>query len=248
MYKLCIMVLVFSLVGCTTNTHMAPVVELRWQPPRTNQNTHVVKRGETLYAIAFRYDQDYRQLARFNHLHRPYSLRVGQVLHVHSSTGHVERQRYLPVKTRAQVRKLPYPQKKSGYKAPKSSYLPQSQRGQSWVWPVKGRVVTHFIPQNGKKGINIAGVKGEKIRAASDGVVAYAGSGLLGYGNLIIIKHNNHFLTAYGNNSRNTVKEGQKVKAGQIIAEIGIIDRSYWGVHFEIRKAGKPVNPLHYLK
>lgn len=112
---------------------------------------------------------------------------------------------------------------------------------------MNGRVATRFIPQQGKKGIDIAGRKGEKIRAASSGVVAYAGNGLSGYGNLIIVKHNNQFLTAYGNNLRNLVKEGQKVKAGQIIAEMGVIDRRFWGVHFEIRRAGRPVNPLNYL-
>ena len=121
-------------------------------------------------------------------------------------------------------------------------------RYQSWLWPVNGRVATQFIPQQGKKGIDIAGMKGEKIRASSGGVVAYAGSGLSGYGNLIIIKHNNQFLTAYGNNLRNMVHEGQQVKAGQVIAEMGVVDRRFWGVHFEIRRAGKPVNPLNYLQ
>lgn len=84
--------------------------------------------------------------------------------------------------------------------------------------------------------------------AAADGVVAYSGNGLSGYGNLIIIKHNGQFLTAYANNLKNKVEEGQKVKAGQIIAEMGIIDRQFWGVHFEIRKSGQPVNPMLYLQ
>ena len=84
--------------------------------------------------------------------------------------------------------------------------------------------------------------------AASSGVVAYAGSGQAGYGNLIIIKHDNQYLTAYGNNLRNLVREGQHIQTGQAIAEIGVVDRRYWGVHFEIRQAGKPVNPLNYLQ
>ena len=86
------------------------------------------------------------------------------------------------------------------------------------------------------------------MHASSSGVVAYAGSGLAGYGNLIIIKHNNEFLTAYGNNARNLVREGQRVSSGQIIAEAGVIERKYYGVHFEIRKRGVPVNPLNYLQ
>ena len=109
-------------------------------------------------------------------------------------------------------------------------------------------MVATFVPQQGKKGIDIAGSKGQKIQAAAGGVVAYAGSGLSGYGNLIIIKHNNQYLTAYGNKLRNLVKEGQHIRAGQTIAEMGVVDRRYWGVHFEIRKAGIPVNPLSYLK
>jgi lipoprotein NlpD len=117
-----------------------------------------------------------------------------------------------------------------------------------WFWPVSGRVSTTFIPDQGKKGINIACKKGERVLASAGGVVAYAGSGLSGYGNLIIIKHNNEYLTAYGNNERNLVKEGQKVKPGQVIATAGVIDRKYWGVHFEIRKKGIPVNPLNYLQ
>ena len=117
-----------------------------------------------------------------------------------------------------------------------------------WSWPVNGHVVTTFIPDQGKKGINIACKKGEKIHAAAGGVVAYAGSGLAGYGNLIIIKHNNEYLTAYGNSARNLVSEGQKVRPGQVIAEVGVVEHKYLGVHFEIRKAGKPVNPLIYLQ
>ena len=113
---------------------------------------------------------------------------------------------------------------------------------------MRGRVVATYVPQQGKKGIDIAGKKGDKIHAAAGGTVAYAGNGLSGYGNLIIIKHDNQYLTAYGDNLHNLVKEGQRIRRGQIIAEMGVVDRRFWGVHFEIRKAGKPVNPLNYLQ
>lgn len=234
--------LLILLTSCTSRTGLAPVVELKWQPPQRNPQTHIVQRHETLYAVAFRYDQDYRQLAAINHLRPPYSLRVGQVIKLRGSglAPVYERpiQKHSPVKT--PVRK-PMPVS--------SSY--SSSGGYSgnhgWIWPVRGRIAAQFVPQQGKKGIDIAGIKGDKIHAASGGTVAYAGNGLTGYGNLIIIKHDNQFLTAYGNNLRNVVKEGQKVKAGQVIAEMGIVDRKFWGVHFEIRKAGKPVNPLSYL-
>jgi len=222
--------------------NLAPVTELKWQPYSRYQNTHTVHRGETLYAIAFRYDTDFRTLARLNHIRAPYSLRVGQVISLQGI-----------LRTRAMYRHFVAPRAyhPEVIAQPRVIYSPSRKSIRSasgWIWPVSGRVATTFIPEQGKKGINIACKNGEKVLAAAGGVVAYAGSGLSGYGNLIIIKHNNEYLTAYGNNARNMVSEGQKVKSGQIIAEAGIIDRKYRGVHFEIRKNGVPVNPLNYLQ
>lgn len=247
MYRLCVLILIALLAGCNARTTLAPVVELKWQPHNIHQTTHIVRRGETLYAVAFRYDQDFRQLAAINHLHSPYSLRVGQVIRIRSASQAARHNRYRAAKSASRQRHSSSRKSTQHYVLPSRGWSTTNQ-GQNWLWPVNGRIASNFIPQQGKKGIDIAGRKGEKIRAASNGVVAYAGSGLSGYGNLIIIKHNDQFLTAYGNNSHNIVREGQKVKAGQIIAEMGVIDRRFWGVHFEIRKAGKPVNPLNYLK
>ena len=232
---------IIILAGCGARNELAPVSELKWQPYSKYQKTHTVRRGETLYAIAFRYDTDFRRLAVINHLRPPYALRVGQVL---SLQGIVRRpaygrpaysRRYIPLAHKVQPRIIHSPAN-------------NIRSSSGWMWPVRGHVITTFIPSQGKKGINIACKKGEKVRASAGGVVAYAGSGLAGYGNLIIIKHNNEYLTAYGNNARNMVSEGQRVLAGQIIAEAGVIDRKYWGVHFEIRKMGIPVNPLNYLQ
>lgn len=245
MYKLLrqwsIVVVVILLNGCGKRVGLAPVSEISWHPLSQNQSTHTVRSGETLYAIAFRYDTDYRRLAQLNHLHAPYSLRVGQVLNVRG-LGRVRR----PVTPRNAYASYPRPAKP----AVRAIYSPKSRlySRSGWLWPVNGRVAATFMPQDGRKGINIACKKDEKVHASSSGVVAYAGSGLTGYGNLIIIKHNNQYLTAYGNNARNLVSEGQHVKSGQIIAVAGAIDRKYWGVHFEIRKAGIPVNPLNYLE
>lgn len=239
--KVVCLFLVIIAAGCNRGHNLAPVSDIRWQPFSKNQSSHVVRRGETLYAISFRYDTDYRQLARLNHLRPPYSLRVGQVLNVRG-LGRQQRAIYHPATPAKNYHPAPIKQRPI-YSAPI-----RSRSSSGWMWPVSGRVVTGFIPSQGKKGINIASNKGERVRASADGVVAYAGSGLLGYGNLIIIKHNNEFLTAYGNNSRNMVSEGQRVKAGQVIAEVGIIDHKYFGVHFEIRKVGVPVNPLNYLQ
>jgi len=233
--KFVVFLMILFLCACGQRNELAPVVESRW---RENNHTsrHVVVRGETLYAIAFRYDRDYRQLAEMNHLPSPYTLRVGQVISLSGST------RYrTPVNARPPTKFVPYTRRQQ------QVIVPEKSRSGHWLWPAQGRVVASFAPAQGKKGVDIAGTKGSQIHAASSGIVAYAGSGLAGYGNLIIIRHDKQFMTAYGNNSRNLVKEGQFVKAGQIIADMGIVDRRYWGVHFEIRYAGKPVNPRNYL-
>lgn len=229
------------LAGCGSN--LAPVTELKWQPYSKYQKTHTVRRGETLYALAFRYDTDFRTLARLNGVRPPYSLRVGQVLNVQGVA------RRAPISRPATRYKFYHrPVSVASRQVIHSPIKRYARSASGWLWPVSGRVVTSFIPEQGKKGINIACNNGEKVIAASSGVVAYAGNGLSGYGNLIIIKHSNEYLTAYGNNAKMMVSEGQHVKAGQTIAVVGVIDHKYTGVHFEIRKAGIPVNPLNYLQ
>ena len=237
----CISGLLLLLNACESRNVLAPVVELNWKAMNSHAKQHVVVRGETLYAVAFRYDQDYQQLAIVNHLKSPYTLRVGQVIHLQTGTQPVT----VALPKRVQYRSYAQPALRSAHQPMVTGFQPQYA---VWSWPVRGKVVTNFVPQQGKKGINIAGHQGEKIHAAAAGTVAYAGSGLAGYGNLIIIKHNNQYLTAYGNNLHNLVKEGQQIQAGQTIADMGIVDRHYWGLHFEIRKSGKPVNPLSYLQ
>lgn len=222
--------------GCGARSTLAPVSEVKWRPFSKYEKTHVVRRGETLYAIAFLYDTDYRSLASLNHIRPPYTLRIGQVLSL-----------------RGLVKPKPTTRNKSASATTSRHKVIHSPNHQSisssgWLWPVRGQVVTGFTPQQGRKGINIASKKGERVLASSGGIVAYAGNGLEGYGNLIIIKHNNQYLTAYGNNARNLVTEGQRVKKGQVIAVVGVIEHKYRGVHFEIRKRGKPVNPLNYLQ
>lgn len=231
------------LAGCGARTSLAPVSDYQYSSYSSSPGTHIVRRGETLYAIAFGLDTDFRTLASLNNLRPPYKLLVGQVLR----TQHAALKRVAPLKHHyaPQHIKQEVQQTKPSIIRTPSLY---SRLVSGWQWPAKGQVTTTFIPTQGKKGINIACQKGEKVYAASSGVVAYAGSGLQGYGNLIIIKHNNEFLTAYGNNAKNLVSEGQHVSSGQPIAEVGLIDHKYWGVHFEIRKMGVPVNPLNYLQ
>ncbi len=116
-----------------------------------------------------------------------------------------------------------------------------------WTWPTQGKMVTRFSPKTGKKGVDIGGQVGQDILAAADGEVVYSGKGLIGYGNLVIIKHNDTWLSAYGHNRLLAVKEGQRVRAGQKIAEMGQNGKSGSILHFEIRKNGQPVDPARYL-
>lgn len=228
-------VLLIGLTACGGREDLAPVVELNWRASGNQTAQYVVKRGDTLYAIAFRYDRDYRELATANHLYSPYSLRVGQIILLQPMTTPTSLPRR-PNLVRPRVVQQPY----------RAQPIPSGSG--SWLWPAHGRVVANFVPTQGKKGLDIAGKKGDKIYAARSGTVAYAGSGLAGYGNLIIIRHDSQYLTAYGNNARNLVSEGQTIKAGQVIADMGVVGRRFWGVHFEVRQSGRPVNPLNYLR
>lgn len=233
------------LAGCHRTTRLAPVVELKWSSYAGQPNIHQVKTNETLYSIAFRYDKDYRKLAALNHIRYPYRVFVGQRIKL---SPYATLNQPQPTKTQFfhSTSVASKPRINQRFKPPTSTVGHQVVSA-AWIWPYKGRVVNSFIPDRGKKGIDIAGYKGAPIHAAAGGIVAYAGSGLQGYGNLIIIKHSGQLLTAYGNNLQNKVKEGQVVTKGQVIALMGSIDRSFWGVHFEIRQQGKPINPLKFL-
>ncbi len=232
--KYAVFALCFILLsGCADRYPLAPVVGPSWQS-HSQVSRYVVRRGDTLYSIAFRYDKDYRQLALLNHLRSPYLLSIGQTLMLQPPSRWERAVAAIRSTTPTRSVSTAYPQYRRHFFS-------------RWSWPAKGRVMSAFAPQQGKKGIEIAGQKGAHIYAARSGVVAYAGNGLQGYGNLIIIKHDSQLLTAYGYNARNLVREGQSVKAGQVIAEMGVVDHRFYGVHFEIRQAGQPINPLNYL-
>jgi lipoprotein NlpD len=120
--------------------------------------------------------------------------------------------------------------------------------GVAWRWPNGGKLIgTYVVGDQTRQGVDIAGSVGDPVLASADGEVVYSGNGLLGYGELIIVKHNAIFLSAYGHNRKRLVAEGDKVRAGQQIAEMGSSSSSRNQLHFEIRKSGKPVNPLDYL-
>jgi len=198
---------------------------------RTPVDYYHVRRGDTLYSIAWQHGLSVDQLAGMNAIRKPYTIYTGQRLRVR------------PGSTPPPVRSAPATRTAAAKPAPK---LPAVVK--HWVWPTQGRVSNGYRPSGtGKKGIDISGKKGQPVKAAAAGKVVYSGSGLVGYGRIIIIKHNETLLSAYGHNSKLLVSEGEYVKAGQVIANMGSSGTDRTRLYFEIRKNGKPVNPLRYL-
>lgn len=261
-FSLAFLLLLFgALSGCNTQALNQDDI---YNPP-VYWGRHVVRQGETLYGIAWNYGRDYRELGNANGLSPPWTIRVGQVLRldlrgkVASASGSAAKPSRTAKKpsNRTSRAKPPTPTPASSRKptvtqqADKSA--PLASRTQTvasipWRWPHSGTVIAGYSA-SGKvnKGVDIAGKSGDAVRAAADGSVVYAGNGLLGYGNLIIVNHNEHYLSAYGHNRKILVSEGEGVKAGQAIAELGSSGSERPVLHFEIRKNGNPVDPAHYL-
>ena len=240
-------------------------------PPEPRPGTlshYTVKRGDTLYSIAWRYGYDYRQVAAWNDIEPPYEIYPGdRLVIVTPHYNHWLEERESP--------SGPPPSTRTTRRAPASSSAPQKTRKpepaperttakrstprkppsapdrddppDSWHWPTEGRVVQGFNPRKGKKGVDIRGSEGQPVHAAAGGQVVYSGDGLIGYGNLVIIKHDRTFLSAYGHNRKLLVKEGEKVGPRQRIAEMGQSSKTGSVLHFEIRRRGKPVDPMDYL-
>jgi lipoprotein NlpD len=229
------------------------------QPVRTGH--YVVQRGDTLYSIAFRFGWDWKILAQRNHISAPYVIRSGQVIRFDGRTGPLAsgvqsaknsnppvRAKFQPVAL-ARSGNVPSVASKTVQSAPSRAVKTTTNNALGrWTWPANGELIAKFS-SNGSlnKGIDLAGELGEPVLAASDGSVVYAGSGLRGYGELIIIKHSDTYVSAYGHNRRLLVREGQQVKVGQVIAEMGSTGTDQVKLHFEIRRQGKPVDPLQYL-
>ncbi len=223
--------LIGLLSGCGGSSVYAPVSDVSVIERIPQQGKHRVLPGETLYSIAWRYGLDYRYLAVLNHIAPPFSIKVGQVIYL---------------KKRAAIQKIR--KAASDQAVAQSFYVPEFETVipvTYWQWPARGPIIDYYGGLN--KGINIAGSLGQTIYAAAAGKVVYSNTGLRGYGKLIIIKHNNSFLTAYAHNNRVWVKEGTIVKSGQKIADMGDTGAKRVMLHFEIRRNGQPVNPLFYL-
>lgn len=210
---------------------------------------YTVEKGDTLFSIAWSYGWDYQELASANSISEQYTIYAGQKIDI----SNPKRKRYVAKQTRPS-RTQTTPRSKENvssnstepqYSAPIS--VPTTTT-KVWQWPTNGQVIGRFStkkPQN--KGIDIAGEKGDSIKAVAAGTVVYAGKGLRGYGNLVIIKHDVQYLSAYAHASRILVKEKQQINMGQVIAEVGSTGTDKVMLHFEIRRNGRPVDPLLYL-
>ena len=219
---------------------------------------YMVKPGDTMIRIGLENGQNWRDIARWNGLENPNLIEVGQVLRVIVPTSESAQAVTRPVMPGAvaTVPVAPGSAARPAALAPLIASAPPptaSSAGSSgsdedvgWIWPAQGTLVAGFDEAK-NKGLDISGSSGDPVVASADGRVVYSGAGLRGYGNLIILKHNNTFLTAYAHNKVLLVKEDQTVKRGQKIAEMGNSDSEKVKLHFEIRRQGKPVDPAKYL-
>nr|WP_232925770.1 peptidoglycan DD-metalloendopeptidase family protein [Pseudomonas rhodesiae] len=254
--------LVFSsvLVGCSSSPSSgARVVDRNNsapQKPTVTTGQYVVRKGDTLFSIAFRYGWDYKALAARNNIPVPYTIHPGQTIRFDGRTGSASTTVVTSTasspssssKTTVITRPAGTAASTSASKPAPAPQPPAGPAPTGWGWPSNGVLIGKFS-SNGSlnKGIDIAGDLGQPVLAASDGTVVYAGSGLRGYGELVIIKHSDTYVSAYGHNRRLLVREGQQVKVGQTIAEMGSTGTDRVKLHFEIRRQGKPVDPLQFL-
>ena len=257
------------LSACSSRQAPAPVSSLNTSvKPYTgrvniNGSKYIVQQGDTLYSIAFSADRDFRTLAKNNSIPAPYVIKPGQVISFNKVIPKKRVYKKAPKKRIYHTNKKQKSNKKlkKSLDRPKQREYVQKQVSRKvsntnssvsgkvhWSWPAKGKVTRRFsTKENGYKGLQITNKKGAAVIAAAQGTVVYAGSALRGYGNLIILKHNDDYLSAYAHNSKLLVKEKQNVKAGQKIAEIGSSDSDVTALRFEIRYRGRAVNPEKYL-
>ena len=223
---------------------------------------YMVKPGDTMIRIGLENGQNWRDIARWNSIENPNLIEVGQVLRVTPPASDASQVVARPVLPGSVVAAPVQPASAARPGAAVASTLPgsvlaptpapsvapppASDEDVGWIWPAQGALMAGFDEAK-NKGLDIAGRAGDPVIASADGRVVYAGAGLRGYGNLIILKHNNTFLTAYAHNQALFVKEDQTVKKGQKIAEMGNSDSEKVKLHFEIRRQGKPVDPAKYL-
>ncbi len=271
-------ILCLSFASACNHNLPAPVEDqssARVKRQLNSDGTYYVRSGDTLYAIAFNYNADVRNVAAWNGISSPYVIYPGQKLRLSAppagsrSGGSSSAVRISTAKTpgRATTKTVSSPDKISRAKAVPAGSSPAPTSGsagktatkgkvpaanstdpKSWKWPTSGRVLRGYVAGDpARNGLDIAGKEGQDINASAGGQVVYSGNGLISYGELIIIKHSEKMLSAYAHNKLRLVQEGEQVSAGQKIAEMGRTAGNEQLLHFEIRARGKPVNPLNYL-
>ena len=243
-----IMAICVVMTGCLSSREFISTEE-KFSERKKVTGFHIVEKGDTLFSIAWTYGWDYRELANTNSIRHPYTIYAGQKIDVSNrplvkksanTTSVGKTSKWKPKQEKVTKRTAP-----ARLNTPKE---PSIGTKKGWKWPAQGKLIEGFLANNSQnKGIDIAGNLGESVNAAAAGTVVYAGKGLRGYGNLVIIKHDSKFLSAYAHTSRILVREKEKIKAGQIIAEIGSTGTDRVKLHFEIRRNGRPVDPLQFL-
>lgn len=223
---------------------------------REGDYRYKVVKGDTLYSIAWRYGLDYQRFAAANNIRPPYRIKPGQVLLLavmgkpKPAVISSKPKTLAKPKPKSKNRPKPTPQKPRAQSKPQlKSNLNNSSVNLAWSWPIKAKVARGFNLNRRalNQGVDFAAVYGQAVKAAASGQVVYAGNGIKGYGNLVIIKHNSRYLSAYAHNRRILVREGDKVRRGSKIAEVGLAANGKAILHFEIRKHGQPINPLKVL-
>jgi lipoprotein NlpD len=254
-----VVLLAVALAGCAARRTPAPVVERSGKPrpaparqaaapapPAAPQSGdyYTVRRGDTLYSIALDHGADYREVAQWNNLDDPTKIQVGQQLRVVPPPGQAQ---IGSVRSPARVEARPLNEEPGRAQSPRPAPVAPPAAGASlFGWPAKGRILAEFAEPR-RKGIDIDGKPGDPVVAAAAGRVTYVGTGIQGMGKLVVIKHDNGFITVYAHNKDIVVKEQQAVARGQKIAEIGSTDAERPKLHFQIRKGAAPVDPLLYL-
>lgn len=260
------------LLACSQNGERAPVKRVYtgksvndFAAASLRADQYRVEKGDTLYSIAFRANVDIRQIAQMNQLVEPFTIYPGQTLTLRSadskskteqSSARAQRRGQTSGSGVASDENRGYVKPESKQKVSNSNAIVLPRAVESypksnaivWQWPTRNAVISNFsVTEAGNKGIDFAGTNNAPVYAAAAGKVVYAGNALKGYGNLIILKHNDDYITAYAHNSQLLVKEQDWVQVGDEIAKMGNTDAERFKLHFEIRFRGKSVNPRHYL-